>query len=324
MASRKNIEVFSVSFLDLLSGALAAVIILFIIVPKLDAKSKEAGQKLDELGLEVKQLDSIVNALENSVEKEIFESIQQQLEEIQKQLEETKTVINQLEQEKKEVEALKDRYLEYKKWMDNCGLVLADKCPPKAAAAVAKNVGFNFKGKNVIFLIDASGSMEERSKLESVKAGLKMLIATMEPNFKIDVVQFPYMPDNATIYAFRPGWGSLQSATEENKLIAYNFIYSIKAKGSTPTRDALKYALENYPTASDIVLLTDGIPTLTDGSAEDDVDEIIAMVDQMNTNAVKINTIGVGEEFFLNQNYETVAFLRLLSERNGPGFFIGF
>ncbi len=35
LMARKEINVFGTSFLDLLSGALAAVIILFVIVPKL-------------------------------------------------------------------------------------------------------------------------------------------------------------------------------------------------------------------------------------------------------------------------------------------------
>src|SRR5690625_8002875 len=34
MSKRKDIEVFNISFLDLLSGALGAVIFLFIVVPK--------------------------------------------------------------------------------------------------------------------------------------------------------------------------------------------------------------------------------------------------------------------------------------------------
>ena len=43
---KKEINIFSISFLDLLSGALGAVIILYIIIPKLNAEEIEL---LDEV-----------------------------------------------------------------------------------------------------------------------------------------------------------------------------------------------------------------------------------------------------------------------------------
>jgi hypothetical protein len=47
--AKKPIEVFSISFLDLLSGALGAVIILFVFVPKMSQKEKDM---IGKLGLE--------------------------------------------------------------------------------------------------------------------------------------------------------------------------------------------------------------------------------------------------------------------------------
>ena len=44
--ARKEINIFGTSFLDLLSGALGAVIILFIIVPKMSVQQQEALQEL--------------------------------------------------------------------------------------------------------------------------------------------------------------------------------------------------------------------------------------------------------------------------------------
>ena len=39
----------------------------------------------------------------------------------------------------------------------------------------------------------------------------------------------------------------LKSATKHNKNNQYYFIKNLKAGGGTPTREALKYALTNYP-----------------------------------------------------------------------------
>lgn len=58
--ARKEINVFSVSFLDLLSGALAAVIILYIIVPKMSQEQQEAVEQLEELQQQLQQMDSLM------------------------------------------------------------------------------------------------------------------------------------------------------------------------------------------------------------------------------------------------------------------------
>lgn len=54
---RRDLNIFSVSFLDLLSGALAAVIILFIVVPKMTVEEKAAVETMEELELEAEKLE---------------------------------------------------------------------------------------------------------------------------------------------------------------------------------------------------------------------------------------------------------------------------
>jgi hypothetical protein len=48
MRKRRQIELFSISFLDLLSGALGAVIILFVAIPKEQNKNVSSDQKLNQ------------------------------------------------------------------------------------------------------------------------------------------------------------------------------------------------------------------------------------------------------------------------------------
>lgn len=77
--ARKEINIFGTSFLDLLSGALGAVIILFIIVPKMSVQQQEALQELETLNVQVEQLSDLMEQLENSVPQELYQQIEQQL-----------------------------------------------------------------------------------------------------------------------------------------------------------------------------------------------------------------------------------------------------
>lgn len=136
--AKKEVQLFSMSFLDLLSGALAAVIILFIIVPKMDIESKDAVEAMNELGVEVDGLAEKLAQLENSIEKELFEEIMAEMEEVQEALENAQQQVEQLEQQVQELEqqiteleAEVEELQKYKEWMNNCGFTLQDDCPPK-------------------------------------------------------------------------------------------------------------------------------------------------------------------------------------------------
>lgn len=93
--ARKEINIFGTSFLDLLSGALGAVIILFIIVPKMSSQQQEALQELEELNVQVEQLTDLMEQIENSVPQELYQQIEQQLEELQQTV---ATLSDQVEQ----------------------------------------------------------------------------------------------------------------------------------------------------------------------------------------------------------------------------------
>ena len=97
--AKKDINVFSVSFLDLLSGALAAVIILFVIVPKLTSEEQAIVDTVDSLAVNVSELDSLVQLAQNSVPDSLFQQIQNQIEELQNNLASVRNRAQNLEQE---------------------------------------------------------------------------------------------------------------------------------------------------------------------------------------------------------------------------------
>lgn len=315
--ARREINVFGASFLDLLAGALGAVLILYIIVPKLEITVEEfeeqqkLSEEIDKMGLTIAEISEMIPA-------EDLEAIQQQLQQIedaknqlQQQVQQTQ---QQLSQSKQQVENLKP----YKDWMDTCGFTPNDPCPVKAAADV--DVGFSFQGKKIVFIIDVSGSMEEQDRIGQVKAGIKMLLSTMGSDYEIDILSYTNLiqnqgdPDNIII---DPLWQQLTTLNPLNRDKAYSFLNTLVPDGGTPTGTVLQYVFQNYSNATDIMLLTDGTPS--DFSTE----EIIADVARMNGLGIRVNCIGVGNDFVDNPTNPNVIFLKELANQNN-GFFIGF
>lgn len=270
MRKRRNIELFSLSFLDLISGALGAVIILYVAIPKSKQPVQEAPKVIDRT-------------------QEVA-SLKSKLEELQK----------------------KNQSLELK-------LVEAQKPVEKAPGGADMDIGFKFRGKRIVFIIDTSYSMTQEDRMGQVKAGLKMLLTALPNTYKVEVVQFPW-GDRAP---FKALWGGLRETDAAHKYEAFEFIYSMKPYGGTPTRDVLNHVLTHYQEISDIVLLTDGAPSLHNSNKKDDIHDILKLVKETNKSKIQINTIGVGENFISDKNSEQYQFLSLLSDYNG-GFFVGF
>ena len=255
MRKRRQIELFSLSFLDLISGALGAVIILYVAIPK------------------NKPVDLPKPVVAKEIKKEVSKDVT--------------PVISQAQTESK-------------------GKIEAD-------------IGFNFKGKNLVFLIDTSYSMIEEDRMTEVKAGIKMLLTSLPQDYKVEVIQFPLGEEQP----FRPLWGETKDFKPEKRMEAFDFIYSLRPWGGTPTRDTLMYVLDHYKGISDIILLTDGAPTFHNSDKKDDIYDLARQVRDHNFDKIQINTIGVGVSFLKDQKSEQFQFLEMLSHQS-KGFFVGF
>lgn len=269
MRKRRSIELFSISFLDLLSGALGAVIILYIAIPK--NKSSEMKE------------DPRIKILRESNQE----------------------LIQQIENLKRKAPKIVEKKAE----------------PEVSQITVQSNVdvGFSFKGKEILFIIDTSGSMLDEDRIGQVKAGLKMLMTSFPADYKLNIIQFPL----GMRAPYKPLWNVLKLNTKENRSEVFRYLYSLYPDGGTPTRDVLIYALENYREISDIVLLTDGVPTLHNSNQRDSIEKILEEVKRKNMTKIRINTIGVGASFSKDTSTPMYTFLSLLAEQN-DGFFVGF
>ncbi len=301
---RREISGINIALLDILTGALGAVIILYVAVPK----GQEAVQEVANVAVENdKEIESRYEELKAVSEK----------------------IAKSLIEEKKEKEAIKAKY---KASQEKVASLIKEldklkniKVPVKEEAdyrgkGLPVDVGFKFKGKRIVFLIDVSGSMVREDRIGQVKAGLKMLITSMPSDYELDVVQFPASRQ----LNFKPMWGGLRNLESFEKDSVYNFLLKLRARGYTPTREVLTYALQNYKNLSDIVLLTDGAPTLGNSSKEASISQILLDMQRLNKKKkVRINTIGVGSSFVRNRDSKAYVFLKELAKDHG-GFFYGF
>ena len=269
----REINIFNISMLDVISGALGAFLIIMIVLfPYYKKESIDYQRDIQELRKQVQA------ANQKTKEAELHSQ------EIEKQLQEARQKIQEAQQRARNAE---------------------------------ERLGFALKDKNIVFIVDISGSMANNNKISQVTTGIKMLVATMDRSYKIDIVFFPNDSHNSD-YGYL--WGNLREVTEDRKYTQiYSFLSSLEANGGTPTGGVMDFVLSGnrYSNAGTIILLSDGEPDRNPNT-------LISVITSKNNNRKKINTIGVGKDFRdRNSSSDAVRFLQELAKRNN-GFYVGF
>lgn len=105
--AKKQINVFGASFLDLLSGALGAVIILYVIVPKMDVpveeyeEQKRIAEEIAALGLSVEEISELIPRFDEEEladQMRLIEDLEQQIREMEEEAESTREALEQCKQ----------------------------------------------------------------------------------------------------------------------------------------------------------------------------------------------------------------------------------
>lgn len=121
---KKEVNTMTMSFLDLLSGALGAVILLFVIVPKTSISEKEVLSQMKQLELDAVQIDSLLQELAESEETISIEEYLTVVDKVKTQLKKEKVLREKLTAQMAEGEkAIKD--LQRNKHMLNVELAQA-------------------------------------------------------------------------------------------------------------------------------------------------------------------------------------------------------
>jgi Ca-activated chloride channel family protein len=165
--------------------------------------------------------------------------------------------------------------------------------------------------RDMVFVLDTSGSMREDNKLEQAKEALQQCLGGMSASDRFGLINFA-----TTVNHYRSG---LQEVSSENVDLAKKWVGKLEATGGTCIDDALAAALEmrtqDPGRTFTIVFITDGKPTI----GERNTDKILANVSKKNTANTRIFTLGVGHDLnaaFLDQTADRT---RALSTFIRPG-----
>jgi Ca-activated chloride channel family protein len=143
-----------------------------------------------------------------------------------------------------------------------------------------------YPAKDVVYVLDTSGSMRDEGKIEKARRALEFGVRGLGPRDRFNVVSFAgetRLMETGLIAADRAG---------RERGIA--FVRGLQATGGTNINDALVDALRQFPREGGrprlLVFLTDGLPTV--GVTEPE--RIIANVQRARLDGLRLFTFGVG------------------------------
>jgi len=198
----------------------------------------------------------------------------------------------------------------------NFGLALASHKPPAEDGTflmlIAPHTGFGggkVMPKDIVFVVDTSGSMGERGgrKIAQAKSALAYALGRLGKNDRFNVIAF-----STEARAFRD---QPVPATTENLAAAQTYVKGLEATGGTAIDDALKLALQVKRTTGRVPIvffLTDGQPTI----GPSDPKTILADTAAANRAGARIFVFGVGNDV------NTVLLTELARRNRGTGHFV--
>ena len=140
-------------------------------------------------------------------------------------------------------------------------------------------------GKDVFFVLDTSGSMQQNNKIGQAKDALKFCLNSLNEKDRFNIIAF-----NSAIENYQP---ELTQAESQNVKDAIKFIGDFQSAGGTNINDALLSALKAFTSNSSpniIVFLTDGLPTV----GEENTNKILENIEEANNKDTRIFVFGVG------------------------------
>jgi len=145
--------------------------------------------------------------------------------------------------------------------------------------------------KDVVFVLDTSGSMADNNKLDQAKKALRFCLKNLNERDRFEIVRFSTET--------QPLFEKLLAVNDANLAQAEEFIQKLKPIGGTAIEEALVKALEPARGQGDrdrpyfVVFLTDGQPTV--GSTNED--QILAAVSKaLGERSVRIFCFGIGTD----------------------------
>lgn len=142
--------------------------------------------------------------------------------------------------------------------------------------------------RDVVFVLDTSGSMLHHNKMEQAQKALRHCLEGLSDQDRFGLIQFA-----TSVNRYRD---ALLPANNEQIQAAHGWVQRLHAGGGTAIHEALTAALamrtEDKARMFTVVFFTDGQPTI----GERDVDRILNDVEKRNTANTRIFSFGVGDD----------------------------
>ena len=287
----RDVQVFNVSFLDLLSCALGGVLLLLLItMSSAQQQANSMKSQMEDFKMKKIKLTEKLGLSQQAI-AELLKK-QQSLDNALKALREDQSGLIKAKSisdaQQKELNALLANLKKMQKSL----------------------IGLKGDLTDTVFLFDTSESMGRTGKFDEHRNLLKTWVEHL-PHKKFNVVQFFGLPKH--VKTWEPG--TMVKTTPTSRAEANKFIDKFQPWGTTPSRTALKIAFD-LKDVTNIILFSDGAPT--DVKNYKVILKEVRQWQDARAKRITINTIGMGNYF----KGEHGAFLQELASENG-GAFIG-
>ena len=142
-----------------------------------------------------------------------------------------------------------------------------------------------YSAKDVVFVVDTSGSMAEEGKIEKARAALLYGISILRSQDHFNVISFA-----GEEHLMEPG---LVAADDQGRRRGEAFVKSLRPVGGTNINESLLVSLRQFEQGNRpkiLVFLTDGLPTV----GETNITRIVENVRAARRPGVRLFTFGVG------------------------------
>ena len=144
-----------------------------------------------------------------------------------------------------------------------------------------------YSAKDVVFVVDTSGSMAEEGKMEKARSALLYGVSILRPQDRFNIISFA-----GEEHLMEAG---LIAADAKGRARGENFIKALRPVGGTNINQSLLASLRQFNEADRerpkmLVFMTDGLPTVD----ETNVTKIIDNVRKASKPGVRLYTFGVG------------------------------
>ncbi|HEX2092069.1 MAG TPA: VIT and VWA domain-containing protein [Longimicrobiaceae bacterium] len=146
--------------------------------------------------------------------------------------------------------------------------------------------GRAYAARDVVYVLDTSGSMSEEGKIDKAKRALVFGLRGLGPDDRFNIVAF-----SGDTRLFETG---LIRADAAGKARGVEFVEGLRAAGGTNINDALLAGLQQFGSGGDrprlLVFLTDGLPTV----GVTDPERIVENARRERRDGIRLFTFGVG------------------------------